>query len=131
MIVQIPSKKNHEGNPKNLVTVEINDYCPHPKCGKPRGLDLKKMKSYDGGRFLTVDSWRNGCRHLDNYEDLIKEAAEALLSGYILVNRRGFKAIKCLRCQLESFNFNDISQKYCGFCNIYHHQVHSYLNATP
>lgn len=128
MIVQIPKIQNHEGNTKHLVTIEINDYCP--KCGKPRGIDLKKMKSFDGGRFLLVDSWRNGCKHLDTYEELIKEAAETKLAGYILISRRGFRAIKCLRCGMESFNFNDIAGKYCGFCNIYHGKINEHLKNT-
>ena len=30
------------------------------------------------------------------------------------------KAIQCLRCQMISHNLNDVSQKYCGHCHLFH-----------
>src|SRR5215467_1192268 len=32
----------------------------------------------------------------------------------------GLKAITCLRCGLTSFNPNDIAQRYCGRCHVFH-----------
>lgn len=32
----------------------------------------------------------------------------------------GQKGIQCLLCGLTSFNYNDITNKYCGHCHIFH-----------
>jgi ribosomal protein L37E len=31
--------------------------------------------------------------------------------------------IRCLICGRESFNPNDIDQKYCGYCHVFHGEV--------
>lgn len=28
--------------------------------------------------------------------------------------------IRCLQCGMGSYNLNDIAQKYCGYCHIFH-----------
>jgi hypothetical protein len=38
----------------------------------------------------------------------------------ILYNGR---AIRCLRCGLVSFNLNDVLQRYCGNCHVFHDEV--------
>jgi len=41
-------------------------------------------------------------------------------STYEIVEKKGFKGIKCLRCGMTSFNDNDIKYRYCGNCHSYH-----------
>lgn len=73
MKVTIPSCAEHDGNPFNLVTIEISNYCP--KCGGKRGIEtLHTALSYDGSRTLECSAWTNPCGHVDKYEDVRKEA---------------------------------------------------------
>ena len=39
---------------------------------------------------------------------------------YELIASKGQKAIKCLICEMVSYNKNDIEQKYCGNCHQFH-----------
>jgi hypothetical protein len=48
----------------------------------------------------------------------IIEAAQAL----------GGKAIKCLLCQRTSYNPNDVENRYCGFCHIFHFDLQIFKN---
>ena len=41
--------------------------------------------------------------------------------GYAIAVTDGrVRTITCLRCGLSSFNQNDIDQKYCGHCHVFH-----------
>jgi hypothetical protein len=71
MKVTIPKIKAHAGYPSNLETVEISDFCA--RCGAPRGKKSKTL-SFDGSRRIEVDGWQNDCGHVDEYQDMIKEA---------------------------------------------------------
>ncbi len=71
MVVEIPKIPEHEGNPMNLVIVEISDFCP--KCGARRGVRRWTGLSYDGSRRLLVDCWENECGHVDKYSDVVNE----------------------------------------------------------
>lgn len=33
------------------------------------------------------------------------------------------KSITCLRCKRTSFNPNDVEQRYCGFCHVFHDDI--------
>ena len=68
--VYIPACANHEGI--YGMYVKLRWVCPI--CGQPRGQILKG-RSYDGSRFLAVDTWNNPCGHIDKYDDVRKEAA--------------------------------------------------------
>lgn len=68
--VYIPACANHEGI--YGMYVKLRWVCPI--CGQPRGQILKGW-SYDGSRFLAVDTWNNPCGHIDKYDDVRKEAA--------------------------------------------------------
>lgn len=39
---------------------------------------------------------------------------------YQIVHYRGYPGIKCLTCKLTSFNMNDIAERYCGNCHVFH-----------
>lgn len=68
MIVEIPSKIDHEGYLGNLIKVDIGDKCI--TCGKTRKLtSLKKGLSFDGSRRLVVDSWRSECLCVESYQE--------------------------------------------------------------
>ncbi len=58
-------------------TVEISADCP--KCGQPRG-ERRGLNQCDDGAFYNVEVWDNPCGHVDQYADVVKEAA-ALKSG--------------------------------------------------
>ncbi len=64
MIVQIPTRQDHEGYPGYLGLFEIADNCP--VCGGPRGKVYQTI-SYDGSRRLHCDGWDNPCGHIDRY----------------------------------------------------------------
>lgn len=70
MTVTIPSKREHEGLPTNVMTIEIPAICP--ECGGPRGK-VRPGISYDGSQRLHVDSWINPCGHVDVYSDVREE----------------------------------------------------------
>ena len=44
--------------------------------------------------------------------------------GYdLIVIRHGIRlhlAIKCQTCQMVSYHFKDISERYCGHCKVFH-----------
>jgi hypothetical protein len=65
MIVEIPTRQEHEGYPGYLGLYEIPDKCD---CGGDRGVKRYKGLSYDGSRRLEVDCWENSCGHIDKYE---------------------------------------------------------------
>ena len=71
MLVRIPNMTEHAGNPWNVITVEIDDKCPH--CGAKRGVKRWSGPSFDGSRRLEVDCWRNECGHVDKYSDVRRE----------------------------------------------------------
>lgn len=79
MIVTIPSKRDHEGIPFNLITVQISDNCP--ECGQPRGEKYDTI-SYDGSRRLHCHGWINPCGHIDKYSNVRKEALNLKAKGY-------------------------------------------------
>lgn len=72
MIVEIPIKSNHMGNPMYLRKLEISDYCP--KCRAKRGVKRWRGFSFDGSRRLVCSCWENECGHIDKYKDVAKEA---------------------------------------------------------
>ncbi len=39
---------------------------------------------------------------------------------YEIIQSKGQDAIKCLICDMVSYNENDIREKYCGNCNQFH-----------
>lgn len=39
---------------------------------------------------------------------------------YLIVERDGRKGIKCLMCGMTSWNSNDVVQRYCGGCHVFH-----------
>lgn len=69
MKVTIPACSNHYGIYK--IEVDVEWVCP--VCGKPRG-EIKKVKSYDGCRWMIVDGWENPCGHVDLYSTVRYEA---------------------------------------------------------
>lgn len=69
MKVTIPACDNHDGIYK--VTVDVEWICP--VCGNPRG-EIKKVRSYDGSRWMIVDGWDNPCGHVDSYKAIRFEA---------------------------------------------------------
>lgn len=71
MIVEIPTKVEHCGNPMFLRMFEIKNECP--VCGAERGVKRWKGFSYDGSKRLVVDCWQNACEHIDVYSDVVKE----------------------------------------------------------
>lgn len=36
---------------------------------------------------------------------------------------KGIAAIRCHACDKASYNLHDIEQRYCGFCNTFHHDA--------
>lgn len=42
------------------------------------------------------------------------------LKTFELVEDRGVKGIKCLRCNRTSFHPEDVANRYCGYCHEYH-----------
>lgn len=60
--------------------------------------------------------------------EVLRKAAsrrrQALVAGgcgtYVIGYRGGHPGIVCLCCGLGSSNFNDIQQRYCGFCHEFH-----------
>lgn len=42
------------------------------------------------------------------------------MSYSIQVDAYGNRWIRCLVCGLGSYNPNDIEQKYCGYCHVFH-----------
>jgi len=34
------------------------------------------------------------------------------------------KSITCLGCGRTSFNANDVAQRYCGFCHVFHDDIY-------
>lgn len=42
---------------------------------------------------------------------------------YEIVNNKGEQGIRCLKCNLTSYNYNDIEQRYCGNCHIFHEDL--------
>jgi hypothetical protein len=67
MIVTIPTKSNHMGNPNNRVSLRIPNTCPI--CGGKRGIPYKDY-SFDGNRSIEVDRWINPCGHIDTYASI-------------------------------------------------------------
>lgn len=45
------------------------------------------------------------------------------MKTYELGERDGARFIRCLICRMESFNSNDIAQRYCGFCHHFHDTI--------
>jgi len=66
--VIIPSCVEHDGIQKICVT--LSWACP--VCGMPRG-ETKKVRSYDGSRWMLVDGWTNPCGHVDKYSAVREE----------------------------------------------------------
>jgi hypothetical protein len=58
-------------------TVTISDHCP---CGAKRG-EPRNLNQCEDGAHYSVDVWQNPCRHVDQYEDVVTEAAEREQSG--------------------------------------------------
>jgi len=57
------------------------------------------------------------------YEEIYGEVYEGKSKReYVIVydTGRGQTGIKCLKCNWTSFNFQDIRDKYCGRCDVFH-----------
>lgn len=42
---------------------------------------------------------------------------------YVITKEHGVKAIECRICLKVSFNENDIANKYCGNCKVFHGEL--------
>lgn len=56
---------------------------------------------------------------LESLEELPPEPTAIVFAAH------GRPAITCLRCNLTSWNENDVEQRYCGNCREFHAEVHS------
>ena len=65
------------------------------------------------------DRFPTGIPELDT---IIKEGAPrgALTERYSFLHRKGNAGIKCHTCGLTSWNFNDVRERYCGKCHVFH-----------
>lgn len=78
--VYIPRIPEHDAWDGVHVTVRWT--CP--VCGGPRG-EAYRTRSYDGSRILYCNGWVNPCGHVDQYADVVHEAATNGLNVEITV----------------------------------------------
>lgn len=53
---------------------------------------------------------------------LLRRGKVAKKKGYVFMEHPQTKqqGIKCLTCNLTSYNTNDIRYRYCGYCHVFH-----------
>ena len=49
---------------------------------------------------------------------------KAMPASFVVLDLTGAgKSIRCLICGTTSYNPNDVAQRYCGFCHVFHDDV--------
>lgn len=54
-------------------TIRVPWVCP--KCGGPRGHELRRSSVFEDGSSAFPHTWDNPCGHKDTYAEMVKEAA--------------------------------------------------------
>jgi hypothetical protein len=62
----------------------------------------------------TADPKVGVLKHGVGYDLVVNRPAEKKLAGWLVLG------IRCHTCQRVSFNANDVEQRYCGFCHVFH-----------
>ena len=60
---------------------------------------------------MPIDDTRGVLKHGLGYDLIVEHEGARLILG-----------IRCHRCQRTSFHPKDISERYCGFCKVFHEE---------
>lgn len=77
----------------------------------------------DQGQLIAPVRFAVECRGEELVYHPVEELEQEVLQTYTIGYDAGGEYIRCLRCQMTSYNKNDIANRYCGYCKKFHESI--------